>query len=107
MELLLKRMGLQVVAAEDGERAVELFQKHMDEIKFVLLDLTMPNMDGRQALAEIRRLRPGVKVVLSSGYESNDVISRCHEHGFDAFLQKPCDLETFKKVVHQMCDEPK
>ena len=101
MELLLKRMGLQVVSAEDGNQAVELFRKHADEIKFILMDLTMPNMDGRQALAEIRHLRPDVKVVLTSGYENDEVIG--HEHGFDAFIQKPCDLETFKKVVQQMC----
>jgi two-component system, cell cycle sensor histidine kinase and response regulator CckA len=102
-ELLLKRMGLQVLTAEDGNRAVELFRKHAGEIKFVLLDLTMPNLDGRQALAEIRKISPQVKVVLTSGYESNDALGHYHEHGFDAFLQKPCDLETFKKVVHQMC----
>ena len=104
VELLLKRMGFHVLAAEDGNRAVELFRQHSQEIKFVLLDLTMPNLDGRQALAEIRKIRPDIKVVLTSGYESCDITGRYHEHGFDAFLQKPCDLETFKKVVHQMCD---
>jgi two-component system cell cycle sensor histidine kinase/response regulator CckA len=103
MELLLKRMGLQVLSAEDGERAVEIFRQHADEIKFVLLDLTMPNMDGRKALAEIRKIKPDTKVILMSGYESADVVGRYHEHGFDAFIQKPCDLETFKKVVQQMC----
>jgi two-component system, cell cycle sensor histidine kinase and response regulator CckA len=104
MELLLKRMGLEVLTAEDGKRAVELFREHADEITFVLLDLTMPNLDGRQALAEIRGIRPQAKVVLTSGYESDDITGHFHEHGFDAFLQKPCDLETFKKIVHQMCD---
>jgi two-component system, cell cycle sensor histidine kinase and response regulator CckA len=103
MELLLKRLGLQVLAAEDGERAVELFREHADEIKFVLMDLTMPNMNGREALAKIREIRSDVKVVLTSGYETDDILEHYREQGFDAFIHKPCDLETFKKVVQDMC----
>ena len=103
MELLLKRMGLRVLSAGDGQDAVELFRKHEDEITFVLLDLSMPNMDGREALREIRKIRPDAKVVLTSGYESDDITGRFQERGFNAFIQKPCDLETFKKIVHQMC----
>jgi PAS domain S-box-containing protein len=103
MELLLKRLGLQVLAAEDGQRAVELFREHADEIKFVLVDLSMPNLNGRETLAEIRKIRPDIKVVLTTGYETDDVVTHYREQGFDAFIQKPCDLETFKKVVQQMC----
>jgi two-component system cell cycle sensor histidine kinase/response regulator CckA len=103
MELLLKRLGLHVLTAEDGEQAVEVFREHADEIKFVLLDLTMPKMNGREALDEIRKIRSDVKVVLTSGYESEELSGRYREHGFDAFIQKPCDLETFKKIVQQMC----
>jgi signal transduction histidine kinase len=103
MELLLKRMGLQVLSAEDGERAVELFREHAAEIKFVLMDLTMPNLDGRKALSEIRQIRPDVKVILTSGYESDDLMERYGAEGFDAFIQKPCDIETFKSVVQQIC----
>jgi len=103
MELLLKRLGFQVLCADDGERAVELFRQHANEIKFVLMDLTMPKLNGREAMEEIRKIRPDAKVVLTSGYESDDIIGGYQEHGFDAFIQKPCDLETFKKVVQQMC----
>ena len=103
MELLLKRMGLRVLAASDGLQAVELFRKYADDISFVLVDLTMPNMDGRGAVAEIRKIRPDAKVVLTSGYEGGDIMSRHREQGFDAFIQKPCDLDTFQPIVHQMC----
>jgi PAS domain S-box-containing protein len=106
MELLLKRMGLRVLNAADGQEAVNLFREHAGEISFVLMDLTMPKMDGRSALAEIRKIRPDVRAVLTSGYESDDVVCRFREQGFDAFLQKPCDLETFKKIVRQMLAAP-
>jgi PAS domain S-box-containing protein len=104
MELLLKRMGLDVISAEDGQRAVDLFREHAPEIKFVLMDLTMPNLDGRKALAEIKKIRPEVKVILTSGYQTEDLMERYDKDGFDAFIQKPCDLETFKKIVRQMCE---
>jgi len=102
-ELLLKRMGLRVLLANDGQHAVNLFRQHAAEITFVLVDLTMPKLDGLKALAEIRRIRPDVKVVLTSGYDSNDLMRRYDKEGFDAFIQKPCELEVFKKVVQQMC----
>ncbi len=103
MEFLLKRMGLKVLLAEDGKRAVELFHEHAPEITFALLDLSMPSLDGLKVFAQMRRIRPDVKVVLTSGYDSNDLMRRYHSEGFDGFIQKPCDLETFKKVVYQMC----
>jgi CheY-like chemotaxis protein len=103
MELLLKRMGLRVISADDGQRAVELFQQHAAEITFVLIDLTMPKLDGRKALTEMRRIRPDVKVVLSSGYDSDDLTRRFGKDGFDAYIQKPCDIETFKAVIERMC----
>jgi two-component system, cell cycle sensor histidine kinase and response regulator CckA len=103
MQMLLERMGLQVLLADDGASAVELFREHAQEIKFVLLDLSMPNLNGRRALAEIRRIQPDIRAVLTSGYEGDEITGHYREHGFDAFIQKPCDLETFKKIVQQMC----
>jgi CheY-like chemotaxis protein len=104
MELLLKRMGFTVLTAADGRRAIELFRQHAHDIRFVMMDLTMPDLDGRGTMAEIRRIRPGVKVILTSGYDSEDLTRMYDKEGFDAFIQKPCDIETFKKVVQQMCN---
>lgn len=102
-ELLLKRMGLTVLAADDGERAVELFRQHALEIKFVLIDLAMPKMDGLKTLEEIRRIRPDVKVVLTSGYDSIELMRHYEKEGFDGFIQKPCEVEAFKRLVYQVC----
>ena len=96
-------MGLRVLSAVDGEQAVALFGQHASEITFALLDLTMPKLDGLKTLAEIRRLRPGVKVVLTSGYDGGDFASRYANEGFDAFLQKPCKLEDLAALAQQMC----
>lgn len=103
MELLLKRMGFTVLSAADGRQAVELFRQHSNDISFVLMDLTMPHLDGRGALMEMRQIRPHVKVVLTSGYDSDDLTRAYEKEGFNAFIQKPCDVETFRKIVRQMC----
>ena len=68
-----------------------------------VIRIAVDSTKDAEALAEIRKIRADVKVVLTSGYESEDVLGNYRDYGFDAFLQKPCDLDTFKKIVHQMC----
>jgi CheY-like chemotaxis protein len=103
IESLFKRMGLRVLSAADGEQAVALFRQHASEITFVFLDLTMPKLDGLKTLAEIHRLRPGVKAILTSGYDGGNIALHHGHEGFDAFIQKPYKLEALKKLVHQIC----
>lgn len=103
VEHTLKRMGLKVLTAEDGEAAVECFRLHAHDIKFVLLDLTMPKMDGPTTLAEMRRIHPGVKAVLTSGYG----LAGSHRHtpqaGFAAYIHKPFQVEALIQLVRQLC----
>jgi len=64
---MLERYGFTVVTCADGHEAVAIFRERPDEILLVILDVTMPNMDGGKAFREIRRIRPDAKVILSSG----------------------------------------
>jgi CheY-like chemotaxis protein len=72
----LGRAGFRVLVAEDGYRALEVFQTNPQEIAVVLLDLTMPSMSGQQTLAELRAIRADIKVVASSGYSQADALPR-------------------------------
>ena len=65
---LLESLGFSVVQANDGVEGVEMFTKHADELQLVMLDLTMPRMDGFTAHAEMHRINPDVAVILMSGY---------------------------------------
>jgi len=85
--------GYQILAADNGRLAVELFEKHADEIAVVLLDLTMPVMSGEIALNEIRRIRPDVRVVIMSGYSQDKALERYSELNTSGFLPKPFDME--------------
>ncbi|MHB1306519.1 MAG: PAS domain-containing hybrid sensor histidine kinase/response regulator, partial [Limisphaerales bacterium] len=91
---MLERLGFTVLTAEDGQKAVEMFEAHQEEIVCVLMDLTMPHMDGEEAFRELRRLRPDVRVVLASGYSEQDVIQRFSGKGLSGFIQKPFTLES-------------
>jgi PAS domain S-box-containing protein len=103
LEQILKRMGLRVLTAGDGEEAVARFTEHAAEITFVILDLTMPKMDGSRALVELRRLQPQVKVVLISGYDAETAQRRSPAEQFTAFLRKPFQVEALIGLARQMC----
>jgi len=87
-ERALSRGGYRVLLASDGAEAVETFRKERRSIDLVVLDLTMPVMDGRQAMTAIRSIDPSVKIVLSSGFTEYDLSSR-GDAGNAIFLQKP------------------
>jgi len=86
---LLEREGIRVFTANDGEHAVHVFRKHADEISMVLMDLTMPIMDGEEAFHAIRAMNPDASIVLSSGFLDNDAIDRLKHNGLAGFMKKP------------------
>jgi CheY-like chemotaxis protein len=88
----LEHLGFTVLLASDGLQAVELYRERGKEIDMVLMDLTMPHMDGAEAFGELRRLNPAVRVVLASGYSHEDVASRFAGKGLNGVLQKPYTL---------------
>jgi PAS domain S-box-containing protein len=96
---MVEHLGFSVVAATDGGEAVKLFERLGEHIAFVLLDFTMPVMDGPATLAELRRLRPDVKVLLASGFDQAETSERCGIERPDAFLQKPYRLATLRETV--------
>jgi len=86
---LLEASGVRTLEARNGLEALALFDAKPEAIHVVLLDLTMPRMDGAQTLAELHRRRPGLPVILMSGYGEPDLQERFAGRGFAGFLQKP------------------
>ncbi len=87
--MALERYGYGVLAAENGRRGVELFEQFAPEIAAVVLDLTMPVMGGEEALRRLRAIRTDVRVILSSGYNEAEAVSRFQGLDLTGFLQKP------------------
>ena len=83
------RAGHTVERAADGREAVARFAAAPERYGVVLLDMTMPRLDGVGTFRELRRLRPNVRVVLMSGFDERDAVARFGEPGLRGFLQKP------------------
>jgi PAS domain S-box-containing protein len=88
-ELLLRDLGFDVLAAASGRDAIAEFELHADEIRVVLLDVTMPDLSGDQVLEELRRRRADLKVLLCSGYAEEEMQERFSTEDMASFLQKP------------------
>lgn len=103
---MLERIGFRVLVAPDGQEALDLYVRHRDKIVLVLLDLTMPHMNGEEALKRLRRLDPQVCVVITSGYNETEM-----GHNFTGphhqykFLQKPYTLETLTQILREALTE--
>ncbi|MDP6546297.1 MAG: PAS domain S-box protein [Phycisphaerae bacterium] len=96
---LLERIGLSVIVATDGQEAVDIYRTRHGEIDCVIMDLAMPRMDGQEAFRELRSIRPDVRVVVSSGYDHQDVTDRFTGEGLAGFIQKPYEFNTLAETM--------
>ena len=94
---MLASLGFTVLTAADGREALSIYAEHRDEIALVLLDLTMPHMDGEEAFRELRLLDPQVRVILSSGYAQADITARFAGKGLGGFVHKPYSLAELRE----------
>ena len=85
----LEDAGFNVLTAEDGREGLRIFQEAPERVTLVLLDMTMPRMGGEETFSEMRKLRPEVKVILSSGYNEQEATNRFAGKGLAGFIQKP------------------
>lgn len=97
---MLRELGYEVLTATDGRNAIELFARH-PEICGIILDLTMPHMNGIQCFNALRQRSPQVKVIMSSGYNEQDVTQQLEGQGLAGFIQKPYKLNTLREILQQ------
>lgn len=96
----LEQMGLRALRAAGGASGVALLSAH-PEVDVVLLDLTMPGMDGLTTLREMRKLRPELYVILSSGFNAQDEAQRLADNGATSFIKKPYELTELRRVMER------
>ena len=101
----MERVGFTVVLASDGREAIDQFIAHRDKIRVVVLDMTMPHLDGEACFRELRRIDPNVKVIMTSGYNEQEVISRFVGKGLAGFVQKPYKAADLLPMIQQVLDE--
>ena len=97
-------LGYKVYAFHDAREALAFYRDKGEEINLVILDMIMPVMSGEEAFRQIRRIDPGVKVLLASGYSLNGKAREILEDGCDGFIQKPFDLEKMALTIRRILD---
>lgn len=102
---ILTKLNYEVIKAEDGRKAVELFKLHRDRIRLVMMDLVMPNMGGVGALMAMRRISPDVKAVLMTGYDSLGSLSSAKKEA-TALINKPFAINELASTIKMAIDFP-
>jgi len=106
---VLKRLGYEVGFAKDGSEGLDLYEKAMKEERpfdVVIMDLTIPGeLGGKRLVRKLRGLDPDAKVIVSSGYSDDPVMSQFKEYGFDGVLVKPYKVADLAAVIRKVLSE--
>ncbi len=101
---ILAGLGYRVLTAHDGKTSLEIYTAQGDQIDMVVLDYVMPGMGGREVFEALRRLDPDVRVLLSSGYSSNNQVAHMLDQGCKGFIQKPYDAGRMARKMREILD---
>lgn len=99
MAQLLRREGFRVMEAHDGSAAVELLRNHAESIDTILLDLTLPGVRSEKVVEEALRLRPDIRVFLTSAYNPGNAASRFKSPQVRGFVRKPYRIRELVRLL--------
>ncbi len=102
---MLKRIGYQVKTAPNGSEGIKIFRCTKDRIPLVILDMVMPEMTGAQVFNELKKIDPGVCVLLASGYSAEKQAARMLEEPYTDFIQKPYDIRRLSRKIRSLLEK--
>ncbi len=102
---MLAKMGYEVLTAGSGKKALEIYRKKKDQIGIVILDMIMPEMGGGETYDKMKKINPGIKALLSSGYSINGQATEILKRGCNAFIQKPFSVTTLSLKLREILDK--
>jgi CheY-like chemotaxis protein len=95
---ILTRKGYETTMAGSGEEAIEILRKSPQDV--VILDIKMPGMDGHQTLVEIKKLAPGLPVIMLTGHGAMESAKESLKGGAYDYLSKPCDIDVLAAKIN-------
>jgi two-component system cell cycle sensor histidine kinase/response regulator CckA len=105
-QAMLERLGYRVVTTSEGEQALDIVKRMGNEIDLVILDLIMPGMSGKRVFDGLMKIRPDIRVLLSSGYAMNGEVEEILKSGCNGFIQKPFNLAEFSQKIRKLLNAP-
>ncbi len=101
---ILDKMGYRVLLARNGKEALETYKDNQDEIGLVILDMIMPQMSGGETYDRLKKINPGIKVLLSSGYSIDGRAAEIMKRGCNGFIQKPFNMKQLSRKMREILD---
>jgi DNA-binding NtrC family response regulator len=100
---MLSFLGYEAMHVIDGKSAIQAYKQHFEQgepFVAVIMDLTIPGgMGGREAVVEVLAIDPQAKVLVSSGYSNDPIMTNFKEYGFCGLIEKPFDMLTIQKAI--------
>jgi CheY-like chemotaxis protein len=103
-ERMLGKLGYKVFTARDGKEAIAVFMKYPHKIDAIILDMIMPKMGGGETFDRIKKMKPDIKVLLSSGYSINGQATEILNRGCNGFIQKPFNLQNLSQNLRSILE---
>jgi two-component system cell cycle sensor histidine kinase/response regulator CckA len=102
---VLEMYNYTVMVAANGSEGVRMFREHGDCIELVVIDMIMPEKGGRRVFREIRSIKPGVRILLCSGYGLEEDFDKLFGDGAVGFIQKPFQLADLVAKVQEVLEK--
>ena len=99
---ILTEANYNVISADSGKKATELYNENKDKIALVILDLTMPDLNGRDTFLELQKVNPNIKAIICSGFINNELVESMGALGIYHFVKKPFTIDSYKKIVYNV-----
>jgi DNA-binding NtrC family response regulator len=99
---LLRKTGIDVIEAADGSAAIEILRANGQNIDAVLLDMTIPGHSSRDVLDAAARIRPDLKIILTSAYSEQSVTANLTTPLSRRFIRKPFQLDTLVQMLQEV-----
>lgn len=104
----LQRLGYGVMTASSGIEALDIFKQAPDRVDCLLLDFTMPGMDGLETMQRIKEIRPEAKIIITSGYTQQQIEDRFARIGLpDGFIHKPFEMKVLQEKINKTLSKGK
>ncbi|MGL1893203.1 MAG: ATP-binding protein [Spirochaetaceae bacterium] len=102
---MLKELGYNVITAKDGHEAINIFSSKHSEIDLVLMDMVMPNVNGRDAFFKMKEIDDNSRIIISSGFTDNINCTDLKGFGLSGYLAKPYRIDELSKLIYDVIHE--